>query len=226
MQGLNPNTPLLSRAASSSSSSSSSSKGPVRNAELRTILLELKAGGRVAPELISRFLDTKLPLKQHDLSLNNTTEQAGLLVALTHLIRGSLGVSDSKYTHSPRTSPANPENTSRKKAEDSLKSLGVDLPTFKAALIVKLEAYASKPTRGIGAVVSFLGVPADGFGLSPFFLAGKAVDKLRQKPIKDPLGGEIKTASVTDMGHRMVVMESNVRWAIQELKADIQSPPT
>ena len=46
--------PLLPRVASSSS------KGTVRNAELNSILLNLKAGNTLPEGRISRFLDTEL----------------------------------------------------------------------------------------------------------------------------------------------------------------------
>ena len=225
MQGPNPgsnlNTPLLSRAASSPRPS----QDPVRNAELRTILLNLKAGNTLPEVLISRFLDITLPLKQHNLQPRQTTDQAVLLVALTHLIRGSLGVSESEYTHSPKTSPADPKNTSRNNAE---RVLGKNLAAFKTALTVKLEAYASKGTANIACAVGLVAGVLGTFqsAISPASMISESVADISGTNPKDELGlGKSKKLSLHNIGHRMLVMERNVRWAIKELKADIQSQP-
>ena len=68
---------------------STSSQVPLRNEDLRTILSDLKAGNPMKKGLLERFL-SESPLKEHSLSLEKTTDQGGLLVALTHLLRGSL----------------------------------------------------------------------------------------------------------------------------------------
>ena len=193
---------------------STSSQVPLRNEDLRTILSDLKAGNPMKKGLLERFL-SESPLKEHSLSLEKTTDQGGLLVALTHLLRGSLVDKHSTFKNLP-----DPLNPYRQKAELGLGS-PENLTKFKAALKLKLEAFHTKNLKTIGGIVLAAG-PVD--LVSPFHWVGLVKDVITGIR-RDALDKPIFTGSVYNEGFRAHFIGKKVEQAILDiLKTEEQLP--
>ena len=211
MSGIPSTTPLLqsSRATSTSTQETlSPPPAPLRNEELRSILLNLKAGNPVKQELLDRFL-SESPLKEHPLSLEKTTEQGDLLVALTHLLRGSL---DDK--HSTFKNPSNPSNSYRTQAEGRLGNPD-QIAKFKTALKLKLEAFQTKNLKTIGGAVLVTGAVVD--IINPLHWIGFLKDAMVGHQ-KNALGNDIATASFYNAGLRANFIGKKVDQALLDIQ--------
>ena len=189
---------------------STSPQDPLSNEELRSILLNLKAGHHVEAKLLDRFLSAS-PLKEHPFSVEKTTEQGDLLVALTHLLRGSL---DDK--HSTFKNPSNPSNSYRTKAEGSLGNPDPDqIAKFKAALKSKLEAFQTKNLKTIGGAVLVTGAVVD--IINPLHWIGFLKDAMAGHQ-KNDLGNDIATASFYNAGLRANFIGKKVDQALLDIQ--------
>jgi hypothetical protein len=201
-------TPLLGGVASSPQPAV-----PLRNEELRTILSDLKAGNQVSNPLLDRFL-SDTPLKEHPTSvLEKTTDQGVLLVALAHLLRGSLVDDHTTFKTAP-----DPSNKYKVNAE---RVLGTNLNAFKEALTKKIEAFHGKDMKTKGKVGIGLSVAVD--IPNPFHWLGIVKDVVMGAP-KDELGNRKLTASLYNDGFRANFIGKKVEQALTELKKPTNPP--
>ena len=161
-------------------------------------------------ELLDRFL-SESPLKEHPFSVEKTTEQGDLLVALTHLLRGSL---DDK--HSTFKNPSNPSNSYRTKAEGCLGTPDPDqIAKFKAALKSKLEAFQTKNLKTIGGAVLVTGAVVD--IINPLHWIGFLKDAMAGHE-KNDLGNDKATASFYNAGLRANFIGKKVDQALLDIQ--------
>lgn len=193
--------------------SSSQPAVPLRNEDLRTILLNLKAGTPVDYGLLNRFL-SDTPLKEHPTSvLEKTTDQGVLLVALAHLLRGSLVDDHSTFKTAP--------DDSNKYKVAAKKALGDKLNEFEAALKVKLEAFHKKDMKTKGIVGMGLSVAVD--LPNPFHWLGIVKDVVMGAG-KDELGKRRLTASLYNDGFRANHIGKKVEQALTILTPPLNPP--
>ena len=159
-------------------------------------------------ELLDRFL-SESPLKEHPFSVEKTTEQGDLLVALTHLLRGSL---DDK--HSTFKNPSNPSNSYRTKAEGRLGTPD-QIAKFKAALKLKLEAFQTKNLKTIGGAVLVTGAVVD--IINPLHWIGFLKDAMAGHE-KNDLGNDKATASLYNAGLRANFIGKKVDQALLDIQ--------
>lgn len=213
MSGIGPKIPDSTRLLVGAANSSQPPV-PLRNEDLRTILLGLKAGTQVDNGLLERFL-SNTPLKEHPTSvLEKTTDQGVLLVALAHLLRGSLVDDHTTFKTAP-----DPSNKYKVNAEKALGEKG--LKAFEAALKVKLEAFHKKDMKTKGKVGMGLSVAVD--LPNPFHWLGIVKDVVMGAG-KDELGNRRLTASLYNDGFRANFIGKKVEQALTILTEPLNPP--